>query len=143
MGDRAVITTRAGWESRNDNLGVYLHWCGQKECVSAFLAYCKMKGCPPPEADCYGWARLCQVTGNFLGGSDCVGIDVVSRLECDNFDNGVYIIENWEITGRELCDPDEDADCGDREFEKLLIDIDAHQPKKDQLGKRRIRSLLG
>ena len=94
MGNRAVITTKEGYIIQESNLGVYLHWNGGRDSVEAFLKYCELKGFRSPENDCYGWARLCQVIGNFFGGGNSVGIDVVENLDCNNFDNGVYIIEN-------------------------------------------------
>ena len=96
MGNRAVITTR------DKKLGVYLHWNGGRDSVEGFLQYCKLKGYRCPENDCYGWARLCQVIGNFFGGDCSVGIDLYNRLDLNNGDNGVYIIENWEIVDREF-----------------------------------------
>ena len=72
MGNRAVITTSEFMNLHEDiqfsnELGVYLHWNGGRDSVTAFLTYCKLKGYRPPETDCYGWARLCQVIGNFFG----------------------------------------------------------------------------
>ena len=63
MGNRAVITTE------DKQIGIYVHWNGGRESVETFLAYCDMKNYRPPETDCYGWARMCQVIGNFFGGS--------------------------------------------------------------------------
>lgn len=59
-GNRAVITTE------DKRIGVYIHWNGGRDSVEAFLKYCELKGYRKPEEDCYGWARLCQVIGNFL-----------------------------------------------------------------------------
>ena len=88
MGNRAVITTE------EKQIGVYVHWNGGKESIETFLAYCDMKNQRPPESDCYGWARLCQVIGNFFGGTTSIGIDKYSRLDTDNWDNGVFIIKD-------------------------------------------------
>ena len=68
MGNRAVITTP------KKDIGVYLHWNGSRNNIESFLAYCDMKGYRPPEIDEYGWARLCQVIGNTIGGTLSVGI---------------------------------------------------------------------
>ena len=38
MGNRAVITTEKNFE--NNGVGVYLHWNGGYDSVSAFLKYC-------------------------------------------------------------------------------------------------------
>lgn len=129
MGNRAVITTREDFE--NNGIGIYLHWNGGRDSVEAFLKYCELKGYREPNKDNYGWARLCQVIGNFFGGTNSVGIDVISNLDCDNFDNGVYIIEGWKIVGREHF---EGAEQMNYKLEDMLIDIDESMPKDEQLG---------
>ena len=96
MGNRAVITTE------EEKIGVYLHWNGGRDSVEGFLAVCKELEHRPPEDDCYGWARLCQVIGNFFGGTTSVGISTLDNLDCDNGDNGMYIIKNWKIVGRKF-----------------------------------------
>ena len=129
MGNRAVITTRENFE--NNGIGVYLHWNGGRDSVEAFLKYCELKGYREPDKDNYGWARLCQVIGNFFGGSTSIGIDVVSNFDCDNFDNGVYIIKGWEIVGREYFDG---AEQRNYKLEDMLMDIDKAMPKDEQIG---------
>lgn len=128
MGNRAVITTKENW--KNNGVGVYLHWNGGIISVKCFLEYCKLKGYRPPETDCYGWARLCQVVGNFFGGGYSVGVDTLSNLDCDNGDNGTYIIENWEIVDRKY-------ECGcvdDYDTTEFLIAIDEKMPECEQLS---------
>lgn len=98
MGNRAVITTKENMD--NNGIGVYLHWNGGRDSVRAFLKYCELRGYRAPSEDNYGWARLCQVIGNFFGGLGSLGIDTVDHLDCNNGDNGVYLIEGWEIVGR-------------------------------------------
>ena len=127
MGNRAVITTK---EKR---IGVYLHWNGGRDSVEAFLTYCKLKDYRCPESDCYGWARLCQVISNFFGGSTSIGIDEYNRLDRDNYDNGVYIIENWEIVGREFLHGMREQDSYNL-FE-MLKSIDKAQPEEEQIFK--------
>ncbi len=63
MGNRAVITTP------DKKMGIYLHWNGGRDSVEAFLHYCELHGFRSPDRDPYGWARLCQVIGNFFGGA--------------------------------------------------------------------------
>lgn len=130
MGNRAVICTREDYE--NDGVGVYLHWNGGRDSVEPFLRYCELKGYRTPDEDCYGYARLIQVIGNFFGGALSLGVDRVSRLDCDNGDNGVYIIEGWKIVGRENFDWEEQTD---HDFNEMLQAIDKAQPVKEQLGK--------
>lgn len=130
MGNRAVITTEAGWISKENHVGIYLHWNGGRDSVEAFLMYCKLKGYRPPETDCYGWARLAQVIGNFFGGELSIGIDTVSKLDYDNFDNGTYIIKNWEIIGRECFTGREQKEYN---LLEMLREINDAQPEKERI----------
>lgn len=138
MGNRAVITTKENFE--NNGVGVYLHWNGGRDSVEAFLTYCKLKQYREPETDNYGWVRLCQVIGNFFGGDCSIGIDTVNRLDCNNYDNGVYFIENWKIVGRKYFDGIEQDEF---RLIDMLVEIDEKQPKGEQLGRRKIEELLG
>lgn len=130
MGNRAVITTRKNFE--NNGVGVYVHWNGGRDSVEAFLKYCELRNFRSPSQDCYGWARLVQVLGNFFGINGLfVGIDLVQNLDCDNFDNGVYIIEDWNIVGREYFEGDEQNEY---DLYEMLKDIDDAQPEEQRLG---------
>lgn len=104
MGNRAVILSKndmlADGKINPNQIGVYLHWNGGRDSIESFLKYCKLKGYRSPSTDCYGWACLCNVISNFFGDGMSLGIDIASRLDCDNYDNGVYIIDRWEIVGR-------------------------------------------
>lgn len=124
MGNRAVITTR------DKQIGVYLHWNGGRDSIEAFLKYCELKGYRTPERDNYGWARLCQIIGNYFGGELSLGIDKYERLDRDNGDNGVYIIENWKIVGREFIDWPEQNEY---DLVSMLRDINNHQPEREKL----------
>ena len=124
MGNRAVITTR------NEQIGIYLHWNGGRDSVEAFLKYCELKGHRPPEVDNYGWARMCQVIGNFFGGETSIGIDRTDALDCDNWDNGVYIIEKWKIIGRKYKRGSEQQEY---DLFEMLKAINERQPEKEQL----------
>ena len=129
MGNRAVITTAANF--KNNGVGVYLHWNGGRDSVEAFLLYCKVKGYRAPTSDCYGWARLCQVIGNFFGGSLSLGIDTVDHLDCDNFDNGVYIIDGWDIVGREYFGDYEEQQNYD--LLEMLTEINERMPEGERV----------
>lgn len=129
MGNRAVITSKENFE--NNGVGIYLHWNGGYDSVSAFLKYCELKGYRSPTSDNYGWARLCQVIGNFFGGSTSVGIDTVNKLDCDNYDNGVYIIDGWKIVDRKYNHYGEQMNY---ELEEMLMEIDECMPEKEQIG---------
>lgn len=120
MGNRCVITTK------EHIIGVYLHWNGGPDSVATFLHYCKLAKYRSPETDNYGWARLCQVVGNYFDDGLSVGIDIINHLDCDNFDNGTYIIKNWSIVGREFT-----LSNNFGEVDKLmLVDIDKMQPTR-------------
>ena len=134
MGNRAVITTS------EKEIGVYLHWNGGRDSVSAFLMYCKLKGYRSPETDCYGWARLCLVIGNYIGGEYSLGIDTYNRLDTDNGDNGTYIIKDWEIVGREFFTGEEQDSYG---LEEMLIEINKSQPIKEQLNEEEMLKNAG
>lgn len=130
MGNRAVITTRENFD--NNGVGVYLHWNGDRDSIESFLKYMKLRNFRAPDQDCYGWARLCQVIGNFFGGGLSIGIDTVNHLDMGNWDNGVYIIKGWDIVGREFFNGGEQNSY---DIDEMLVDIDESQPYEEQLGK--------
>ena len=125
MGNRAVITTK------EKKMGIYLHWNGGRDSVEAFLKYCELQGYRAPSEDCYGWAYLCQVIGNYFGDGLSLGIDLYERLDRDNWDNGVYIIDGWEIVDREFMHGKEQTAYN---LEAMLLDIDSCMPAAHQLG---------
>ena len=89
MGNRAVITFAPKGEAA---IGVYVHWNGGRESVKAFIDTCKARGyrCPVRDAS-YAMAGLVGVIREFFDHSALnVGVDMLSRLDCDNYDNGVY-----------------------------------------------------
>lgn len=137
MGNRAVIT----WGNKYNyqtKLGIYLHWNGGLLSVNAFLEYCKLKRYRTPDKDNYGYARLCQVIGNFFGSSNSVGIDVCVNLDCDNGDNGVYLCKGWETVDHLFANPHEE----DYDYDELLEAIDQSQPPEEQLGHEFLSSEL-
>lgn len=115
MGCRAVIvavgTTK---QNANKQIGVYLHNAGSPDTVSEMLAECKRREIRGVISDpSYGWARLCQCFADILSTWSLqsefefarktafetgIGINTVSELDCHNFDNGVYYInDNFDI----------------------------------------------
>jgi hypothetical protein len=121
MGNRAVITTE------EEKIGVYLHWNGGRDSVEGFLAVCEELGHRQPEKDHYGWARLCQVIGNYFEGTASIGIDTLDKLDCDNGDNGMYIIKDWKIIGRKFFDNRKEQK--EYKIEEMIQDIKDAQPK--------------
>ncbi len=118
MGNRGVIVTE------NRDLGVYVHWYGDPDTVAAFLLYCKLKGFRPPEEDPYGWACLVTVFSNmFMRDGEGIGVDVYESLDLDNWDNGYYVIKDWEIIQMSR-----HQEIG--EIDDVYLDlISSHQPK--------------
>lgn len=130
MGNRAIV------KPKDKDIGVYLHWNGGIDSVTAFLEYCKLKGYRDfggENADGYGIARFCQVVGNFFGGGLSIGIENgVEETEeyAEWTDNGIYVIDCWDIY-KHICPPDyhEGYDLQD-----MLLSIDVKQPESEQLG---------
>lgn len=101
MGNRAVIgfISKEGIKNK-DSVGIYLHWNGGRDSVEGFLATAKQYGVRTSES--YGVARLIQIISNTFGGTLSVGVDQIKKLDCDNYDNGLYWVDNnFNIVGRE------------------------------------------
>ena len=128
MGNQCVITTRENFQ--NNGVGLYLHWFGDVTCVTAFLQYCELKGYRPPDIDSSGFARMCQIIGNFFGSTLMLKIDTLDKLDYQNCDAGVYIIHGWSIESHEGVANPSSPDS----TLKWLIDIDNSQPENDRLG---------
>ena len=133
MGDRAVIS------NKSKKMGVYLHWYGYREFVESVLAYCDVKKYRSPDVDDeYGWARLCQVAGNTIGGNLSVGVGIFNRMDTDNWDNGTYIIKDWDIVDR-LFTHSKDEKMKDTMFENLKY-INNKQPKDEQIKEEELEA---
>ena len=133
MGDRAVIS------NKSKKIGVYLHWYGYREFVESVLAYCDVKKYRSPDVDDeYGWARLCQVAGNTIGGNLSVGVGIFNRMDTDNWDNGTYVIKDWDIVDR-LFTHSKDEKMKDTMFENLKY-INNKQPKDEQLKEEELEA---
>lgn len=126
MGNRAVITTP------EHEIAIYLHWNGGRDTIEPLLKYCDYQGWRPPTEDCYGWARLCQVIGNFFGGELSVGIDRFERFGNPG-DNGIYVIDGWKIVGREGL-PDGFKEAAGHDPDEMLRTFDASMPEHCRLG---------
>ena len=100
MGNRAVITA----SENKSGIGIYLHWNGGISSVVAFLDAAKERGYRDPVSDTtYAMARLTGLIHEFIGieKSTSLGINTLDKLDCDNWDNGVYVVgENWELVKR-------------------------------------------
>lgn len=117
MGNRAVITTLG-----NPN-GVYLHWNGGRDSVAplAFYAYNFIADKPTLEAFAYVAERcgLHPEKGN------------LGELDCDNGDNGLYLIQGGEIVGRAFMRWEEQSA---HDFDDFVLQIDCSMPKERQKG---------
>lgn len=126
MGNRAII------KPVGKDVGVYLHWNGGIDSVTAFLKYCELRGFRSFE-DSYGLARFTQVVGNFFGGGLSIGIYSgigETKKDAEYIDNGIYIVKGWEIVGHiGEREPKEGYDLDD-----MLKAIDDRQPYREQLG---------
>lgn len=129
----------------NGSIGIYLHWNGGIDSVTAFLKYAELKGHRDfggDKADGYGIARLSQIIGNYFGGTLSIGITLVDENNTgDNYDNGIYVIDGWNIVERRTYRDFKDEFSEDYNLTEFLIDIDKCQPESEQLGEEFIRAV--
>lgn len=144
MGNRAVILSKndmlANGKINPNQVGVYLHWNGGRDSVSAFLKYCKLKGYRSPSTDCYGWACLCNVISNFFGDGMSLGIDTANHLDCDNYDNGVYIIDRWEIVERLYYK--HGAEQANYDVNSFVLELNERMPEQNRMDACVLQELL-
>ena len=77
---------------------------------------------------------MCQVLGNFFGGTNCVGIGPYTTDErMDPGDNGIYVIEGWKIVER-VGLYDGFVEQQEYDFDQMLRDFDSSMPAGDRLG---------
>ena len=108
--------------------------------MEGFLAMCDIRDYRAPETDDYGWSHLCAVCVLFFGfGGLSVGIDVAENLDQDNGDNGVYIIEDWHIVGREDAPEEEQHEYDLLEF---VNHLDGLMPEGRRLGEEEVKKQL-
>lgn len=127
MGNRAVLT----WGNRHNyqtRPGIYLHWNGGRDSVEAFLKYCELREF---RADSYGFARLTQIISNFFGGGLCIGVDICANLDCDNWDNGVYLLKGLKIVDRLFLNHGEQKEY---DLRVMLKSIDSKMPENERMS---------
>lgn len=142
MENRTIITTR------ERKIGLYLHWNGGRDTVEPLLRYCELKGYRLPSSDSYGWARICQVVGDFFGGTLSIGIGLYTDdASMDPGDNGIYVIDGWRIAERLTTEYDENRKpvgihgvepCEEQrsyDFDEMLRAFDESMPEDLRLGK--------
>lgn len=107
-------------------VGVYLHWNGGYDSIMPFCMACRELGFRSPTYDDYGIACFVQLARNFFGIDGLsVGVDSLSNLDCDNGDNGVFVVDGeWEIIGREYEHGEQTReDKYYEEFKNYLVDL--------------------
>lgn len=100
MGNRAVVALES-----MPQVGIYLHWNGGPESISAFLTECIVRQYRTPASDpTYALAGLVKVIQDMTEYNGLsVGIGPLDQLDCDNFDNGLYWIgDDFCVTRREF-----------------------------------------
>ena len=120
MGNRAVITIKENDVPKEDWNSLYLHWNGGRDSVEPFLHVAKLYGIRCNSDSSYSIARLSQLIGNTLGGTLSLGVGAYKCLDTNNFDNGTYIIEDWEIVEREFFEGKEQQEYNFDEFVKEI-----------------------
>jgi|TARA_A100001388_G_C28526833_1_gene383652 hypothetical protein len=123
MGNRAVITIKEKKVPQEDWNSLYLHWNGGRDSVEPFLHVAKLYGIRCNDDPSYAIARLSQLIGNYFGGTLSVGIGAYKRLDTNNWDNGTYIIEDWEIVEREFFEGKEQQEHDFDEFVEQIRNV--------------------
>lgn len=111
-------------------VGVYLHWNGGRASIEGFCEACRRLKFRGPARDSYGVARFIQVVCNFFGsdGLSC-GVDTLERSDTNNYDNGVYVVDdNWNIVGREFAHGEQN----DYDVNEFANNVLARMPKKEE-----------
>ena len=103
MGNRAVISFQdpSVTTLKLSEVGIYLHWNGGLESIEGFCKAATDLNISEP-------ARFIQMLGNWFGGNQSLYVDVISRLDYDNGDNGAYVISKtsgeWQVVKRFFAD---------------------------------------
>ena len=106
MGNRAVI---AFGGSHQKAPAIYLHWNGGRASVEGFLRAGRELGIKGTSAKTRD--ELAKAIQSFFG-TGSVYPGTVAESDCDNRDNGLYIVDrNLEIIGREFHDGAEEIDA--------------------------------
>lgn len=125
MGNRAVIVKASDMGKQSKCL--YLHWNGGKASVKAFLQAAKHLGLDASSPDFLEELGH-LVAGTFFGvelGQKNIYLQAYGRADKDNFDNGVFVI-------------DDDAKIVDRIFQRIL---DEDDPEKTlEIAKHIVRT---
>lgn len=95
MGNRAVLC----FDEYNDEaIGIYLHYYGGRESIEAFLQAAREVMGDRLGDEAYARARLSMCIGIAIPGNLSFGLGKCEELDCDNNDNGTYIIDSATLT---------------------------------------------
>lgn len=121
MGNRAVISF--GKTHTENNMGIYVHWNGGRDSIEGFLTATRQLMGGRLGDESYGIARCIQCVTAFFEGNLSVGVGVCSGLDCDNGDNGTYIVDpaTMEIVGREYPPKSEQKTHDSNEIAKEIL----------------------
>lgn len=101
MGNRAVICFGP---FHKDTTGIYLHWNGGRASVEAFLRAARVLDYRKPE-------EVARMIERCLGEGTSVDVGPIETLDCDNLDNGTYILnDRLKIVGRKFFTRREERD---------------------------------
>ena len=121
MGNRAVLVFE---HNQSDNApAIYLHWNGGRSSVEAFLHAANTLKISGPDSG--NMDKLANMIARYF--FDCeVGTtvyrDQYGKTDKDNWDNGVYVInEHFEIVGRKFVRNEEQIDR--EQFKEIIITI--------------------
>ena len=140
MGNRAVLSFGTATQAP----AIYLHWNGGRASVEGILEACRETKCTAGLRGAKLADRVAAVAVGFIGSSVYRGR--ADQCDCDNGDNGVYIIgPDLAIVGRLYSDPareelDAEKTAGIRDTCRAVIQ-DAQSP--EILGRRSWVDLAG
>ena len=120
MGNRAVLTFDT---YSKKGLGIYLHWNGGRDSIEGFLEATKQVMGGRLGDSSYGQARLLGVINTFMSGNLSLGMGACEELDCDNGNNGLYIIdsETMTIKGRKFFEGTEQSEYDIKEFAQDIL----------------------
>ena len=89
MGNRAVI------ELEQSGLGIYMHWNGGRDSIEPLLHVAKEYKIQS-KGKYFLLSSLCKMIANSFTSSTYSPVEAnpIDTLDCDNFDNGVYVIDS-------------------------------------------------
>ena len=122
MGNRAVISFQdpSVTTLKLSEVGIYLHWNGGLESIEGFCKAATDLNINEP-------ARFIQMLGNWFGGNQSLYVDVISRLDYDNYDNGTYVLSKasgeWKVVKRFFVDIEYKINGHDEYVQEMADDV--------------------